>query len=541
MTRALRILPLLAIFAFLTAPARAEITPLPRVVALRPASTLVLPVRLSDPRDRLTIPPCRFERTEIENIELVWFAVTEGQGVRTPLRAWLDVDRTWRTIPAAEAGAGDGVGFWALCLRVPDSARGSLWIADRMVLTRWLDSDLAPFPPIHLTRDLAAALEEERTDPYRYWHARLALQNAPAASFNNEKLTAWAEGLADSWRLALTDLHATDPNLARQLTNRLWRTAHLAGQVEWSLWPTSPAALQDLLEILLDPTRTPDRRAAIVELWLEEQPRVLTWMIEPFAEPGPTVTLLNLTDKPEIAWLSEQSGVAASPRELPPGEMTPVTLPAADAPATWEIRTTDRTTRVPVAAGPIAMRPPGAILGPLLSDWTLESFQNRAPAAPTQQVRAMLYRVPIVRGATADAAPNTNGSPPGVLRRYQDRVHYIWRIHLEAQGDAIIHIWLGPQNSPRHVLRCSNEGWIADARRNAARQPIPVVHTAERWTMQIDLPSTATEPDGTLHIGLERLTPRGERSTWPAARLPWDNEPARMIFSPNTWLGFHGD
>ncbi len=525
--------------------AAGEIMPMPRVVGVVPGSMLVVPVRLGDPRDRLSVPACRFEVGGMGEVELVWFSIGAGQGVRTPLRAWLGVDRTWRTVAAADAGAGDGLGFWGLCLGVPGDAQGSLWIGERLVRTRMIASGqgLGMLVEVESSPDLIAALEAEATDPFRFWHAQLVLgeDGVGEVGFGNEKLSAWARGLGVSWQLALGELRRTNPDLARTLAARLWRTAHLGGggEVAWAVWPQSPAALNDLLEMLLDPTRTGDRRAAMVELWLEEQVRILSWMIDPFSGGrGATVGLVNLHDKAEIAWLWEQRLGAATPTELAPGEMTRVELASDGLDATWEIRTSAWTMRVPVSGGAIGLRPPGALLGPLLEDWTLESFEGRLSAASNEtQVRALLYRVPVVTGREGD------GATPGVLLRYEDRVRYVWRLHLEGRGDdgSTVRVWLGPQGSARHVLRCSSEGWIADDLGGGGRQPVHAIREGDRWVMQIDLPAGASEADGLLHIGLERVDARGVRSSWPAARLPWDNEPARMVFDANTWLGLGGD
>jgi hypothetical protein len=247
----------------------------------------------------------------------------------------------------------------------------------------------------------------------------------------------------------------------------------------------------------------------------------------------------------------------------------------------------DWSTTLRVKPGVIDAAPPGAALGPLLSQWTMREWLDSAAGGAsrsTEPPEAPLRVIGLLRN-TSDPAPPTRDDP--AARRQGPRG---WSIMLSCQidpasaiatgdnalGDDTLRLWIGPRGRARAVFRITppqsrpadaaakgdadaqdapNVGSITSEPLPTALAPEPdapqiaapivgdgpantrFAATASTWVVEIPLSPACFEPDGTLLLAIERIDPKGRRATWPRAVLPWQREPGRAALNTAAWQG----
>ncbi len=445
-----------------------------------------------------------------------WIARAVRQDRPSALAVWLELHSRWRVAEAPSTGEG----FYALVVDAPDDPTSEIRVAGRTVrLVR--PSPAAPVRPLDEDRDLVAALEAELRDPFWRWHAILGLERlgrTPTPTPQEDPiLEAWAAQETDAWREGLRRLAQADPGLSARLQRRLWLTARFGGSARWPVWPASPTDLADLRDALLAPARMVDR----VRAWLDDQTRVLTWVDETRSDDGmPILGALNLDDEPRVLWVRSQPPV---PHELPPLESVRIPL-AGQAP--WTIATPDGEFRLADPARAIPLHPPGLVMAPLLGDWTLRSLLLASPRRDEGTAGLFFLQ----RGD--DLVPED----PGVIRRFDAPPRpTLYFERRESMREA--RLWLGPQRAPDAIVRITGEGQVRDER---TRTPIDGARTIvdpDRLVSLIPLPAHLVNA-GELLIGLEVIDTGGMRWSWPAARMPWQTQPARSTVDVRTWDGF---
>jgi hypothetical protein len=167
---------------------------------------------------------------------------------------------------------------------------------------------------------------------------------------------------------------------------------------------------------------------------------------------------------------------------------------------------------------PVPVRPPGAMLGPLLSTLTLADWQRGAsrPAALEWASCALLQRTTDDRGWEFYVECRTPPAPRG------------------APGKDQLRILLGPREAPSAtiVIDSSGEGVLSIG---ADRRPFTaaVAREPERWSAIVPMPE-ATADGAPLLVGVER-TCAGGRFTWPRAVAPWEPAPGRIALDLAQW------
>ncbi len=436
----------------------------------------------------------------------------------TPLAVWLDLHAAWRVADAPTAGVGEG--FFALIVdAMEDEPPDELRVAGRVIrLVR--PGDSVPTRRLDARRDLVAALEAELADPSRRWHARLGLERAglapPETMLDGPILEAWAQQEEDAWREGLRRLANAAPALSARVERRLWCTARFAGPARWPVWPVSSSDLAELREALLAPANMVDR----VRAWLDDQPVVVTWLDETRADDGmPILAALNLEGETQVLWVRAQAPV---PYELPPLEVVRIRL-AGDGP--WTIATPDGEFAMPSPARIFPLHPPGIVLAPLLGDWTLRTLLRASPRAGDSSAGLFFLR------RSGDRA----FSPPGVIQRFDAGVRPM--LYIEQRGDfREARLWVGEQADPIAVVRIAPDGSVRDERTNTPVADAHIVTSPGRLVALVPLPEAGSGL-GTMLIGFEVIDASGMRWSWPAARLPWQTQPARIAVDLRTWDG----
>ncbi len=429
-----------------------------------------------------------------------------------------------------------------------------------------------------LTRSLAAAA----VSPMTRWRAELLgaamgrTVEAPGPS-PDPVLDLVGERLVVRWTAALLRLESVDPTLARRT---LWTAAGVVdfgGAVVAPLWTDDSAELAALVAGVLDPTITDEQAAARAEAWLASRPQALAWVIDDAGAPEPTtqrpvvtVGVVNRTLITEPATIeAESSGGGAVFAATPPMSArrvsVPVPLAESGGATRLNVRMCERTLVRAAAAAPTPVMPPGLRVGPLVRDWTQARFASAAAnpePAPSEMgvVDNDWSTAALLQRATPAGPPERgNGAGGGGGRGVGD-----WMLYVECRVGAVpdapedapatdpqrdsVRLWIGAFGAPLLVLRVTGDAKVeledsrsrlgADwATLTSATGGVTVRRTDTGWACWIPIPAGAVEADGTLRIALERTDPRGVRTAWPRAMLPWQREPGRAWADLGAWEG----
>ena len=512
---------------------------------------------------------------------------------------WLGVSWEWTVREWAEPATTDqpeGSPQAGLFLIEPPlgTASTSIWLGERQVPVQWLptSSNLAASnPTIKLSPTLPAnafgspvarvMLREESTNPLTRWRARLALDalapaprsaDAPAAAAPLELLASQQD---QRWHAALFRLATHDAELAARLSARLGRFVMVDDRLPVPAWEADLGLLEQLLDDLLNPRLSPERRAEFAQAFLASQPSGVAWVTDDAGllvkreadterprQPWASVAVANLTDRAATcSVMSLMDDTTPEPRAILPGQvvlwtaplqaslesgdLAPIATPtptlaltAGSRLAELDVAIGGWSTRVAVLDGLLRATPPGLATGPFqpdlsMTEWLAEASADRQD--PAWATAALLQRVRTPR--------------EGVLpdRAWEIFVEARVPTNLEASGldpatDALF-LYAGPPGAPTAAWRIARDGTITNllpaaaaiedelgATQRAVTSTLP-----DRWTFRIPLPINTIEPDGLMRLGLFRIDPRGIRSSWPRALTPWQAEPSRAAIDTKSW------
>lgn len=520
---------------------------------------------------------------------------------------WTWSVREWAAQDGATSSADDGPAQAGLLVIEPPLAAGSgsIWLGDRRVPAQWLASSAALAASESGARTSATLpasafgsavartlLREESANPLTRWRARLALdglaldgtrgdnaENAPArerADFEAPALELLARQQEQRWQNALARLAEHDTQLAARLAARLGRFVMIDGRLPVPAWEQDLGTLEQLLDDLLNPRLSPQRRAEFAQAFLAAQPSGVAWVTDDAGllvrregtsenrprEAWASVAVANLGDRATTcAVLSAMDASTPEPRAVDPGQvvlwtaplspsietgdLTPVATPPPAIALSGQSRLAELdvsmggwTTRLAVLDGILRATPPGLATGPFQPDlamreWLLEPEADRQEAA--WATAALIQRVRTPReGVLADRA---------------------WEIFVEARVPAnmvssgldpatdALFLYAGPPGAPSAAWRIARDGTITNLLPGAAAvedelgaaQRATTATLGDRWTARIPLPINTIESDGLMRLGMFRIDPRGVRSSWPRALTPWQIEPSRAAIDTRSW------
>jgi hypothetical protein len=494
-----------------------------------------------------------------------------------------------RVQPAETAGPlAAEAGQWIVVVDLPrDSKARRLWVGDApspgVPIVWWTGiepQDMSPFAPGDApmwvnSPWLARTLTAAASSPLTRWRAEL-VSAALGRSFDSfapaegpapdPVLDVLAERMTSRWRAALVRLEAVDPALARRV---LWTGAGVAdfgGAVVAPLWTDDSAELAALIAGVLDPGISDTQSAQRAEAWLASRPPTLAWVIDDAGapEPGtrrPVVTLgvLNRALTTEPAGVEPETARSAGVfAATPPLSARRVNVPVPgveDGSATstrLSVRMNERTLVRVATPSATPVTPPGLRVGPLVRDWTHSRFVAAAAdpdPGPTE--------LGVVDSEWSTAALLQRGVAAGTSERAGE-----WTLYVECRAGSVpgapepagepardaVRLWLGPFGAPSLILRVTGEGvaTVEDSHARAgtdwaALNSVPSGVTVRRldsgWACWIPIPAGAVASDGTIRLALERTDPRGVRSAWPRAMLPWQHEPGRAWANLGAWEG----
>jgi len=556
------------------------------------AHPLVLPITVEDPKTIRTDLRVRLDDGRPVEAEayFVWASSsgsTTGWTRGTPLWHLLTTDQFIKSPPVSS-------GTWIAMIDLPIDAVGQgIWFDETRYEPNWLPSPMRVIletssrahdgfwePALNESRQsspyIRDAITNLRADPFNRWRARLMTQGfSPDISASTNPVTTdrdltaihtellqsdashvldnIADHFAARWQIILGRIWLIDPTVAHRLKHQLSRTASVDDQNKQiiPLWTNDTAQLTALAHDLLSPFVDDELRVERVDAWLDSQPSSMSWIIDDTGHPtrkpfnlAPQIGLLGLPDQSSESTSGlvriQSLGVAPQVLTLSQGVMTQTTLvvptnPIRNYAQVREAREINvqigrqRSTLKAASNIPLAS-PPGVLVGPLLSDWTLDAFGSRqsglgALPPSNQRVAGMVHRIADIN----ESDPRTG-----------------WRLYLECAidpdanlADSSIQIWIGPMGSTRVSLTISRNLGLLESSSDPdipADPSFTSIIAGDRWIIEVRIPPQAISTDGFLILGLER-TDQDSHTSWPRRMMPWQTEPGRFAIDITGWLG----
>lgn len=504
--------------------ALAQVRPLVDEVILEAGVATAIPIEIGPATRPTDIVHVGIDGRLVLSSEVHRIVIEPRTGEVDATLRWLGIEDRWRSLHNEETPREPGPGFWIVMVQPPADPGGTIRIAGQALRTRWVDPQGLVVPrPSGDAGETAADLAPVLNDPRLRWRARLASGRlADAASRADGFSDPVGTLLLDRERrlaFALSLLGEADESLAQRVVFQLVRVLRFEGGVRAPAWAPDDRELSSLVDLLLAADSTPRSRRIAAELWLERRPSVVARLTDhagaasDSGEPAGVVTLANLDRVPLVCAVQRQ-GSAAIPLVVEAGQTARAIVPTPVG-GTRSVALVRGEVAQPLGliAGPLAVVPPGATLGPARQDLTLAIWRTSAE----QLGNTAVLIEPLPRG--------------------RSRVR-TWRAVVECAGptgpDDRLDLWLGPPD--RAVLvRVFADGRAVGARGGPLRG-ITVVRESDRWIASVPIPPEVIEPGRGLRIGyLRDRGAAGVREAWPAALLPWEEQPGRALVDLSAW------
>lgn len=398
----------------------------------------------------------------------------------------------------------------------------------------WVD------PPPPLTGEEMSAVVSDHVplldDPFEYFRWVLKAETIGARppvfqGSSDARRVALSEAMR--WRVALARTMQTSRGIAAEVRERLLATVRdgTRPREEESIagWLTGHQDLAVLRSILLQPLSIDQTAVARAGLaWLEAQPQFTAWFD---SVAGERVTVALLNPLPVEALITAQWHLDAAPTGLlcPALSLSRHVLERPSALAgrsasgneTLLLATTrGAPRRLEAGPGSMPVRPPGALLGPMMMPLTLAA----------------------ANGGFRDAPPAAYSTHAIVRRRFGR-----WEVFLECRwpqggGDDWVLLQLGAATQPIALLEVTSEGsWRVRRGGEERSLKVSVKSFADRWRCEIVLPEQwlvrAIEADsgGLIRLGIRRNAPGGIRQFLGLAPPAWQSTIRELGFDLGAW------
>jgi hypothetical protein len=462
-----------------------------------------------------------------------------------------------------------GVGDRAVSLRRIDSeliTQGRAVVAE--VLGRRLAAGVDTSAALNLCGGLASL-------PMDRWRAELVLGAlgapvpalVPAAGSDpraEQMLTELSEQVAVRWLAAIGRLDRADRDVARAMVEQLFRIVRTETHAI-PVWNAQDPSEHRVCAELLDPERGRDGLVRVAREYLDSQRGSVMWVIDDAAseiaeEPKQfrsRVGMVNLGAAPALSRVRlgageevvESIGGLAGIELLTPSPKLPGASKAPDSVMAMRVGVELSSAVVVHAAVPV--RPPGLDIGPLLLDWTGESWMTGRMQQPSSRVNATAAGTDASASVASDAWTATarvyfaeagdeagGGVGDGAWMVYLDCRQAAGAIQVEDR----VTLSFGTRGESVAAVSVWADGRASDARGAPVGGVRVVAREADAkrsagWSAWVPVPRGAISPDGVTKIGVQRVDPRGVRSAWPRPMMPWQIEPGRVGLDLGHWLG----
>ncbi len=510
-----------------------------------------------------------------------------GVGNASRVREWIGTSVVWRTSKSApkqsEQNAGaPSSGFWVAAVSVPEGGDGAgVEIDRRRVAVMGAGAEGLP----RVRRVATSAFAREmlsglRRSPMVRWRARLAAGEPLISTGADHAADLFAdatlEGLARTtereWSGVLARLNAANAELASRFASRLAGVVDIGEGVEIPVWPAdanSGVAMESLLSDLLRAGGDRDRAAKIAEAWLAAQPVGGAVVIDDAAAIDlrsgltfPSVLLANLSDQPAAAIASRVEtaepemlrlepfaavfasvGAAAKVEEgVDPRRRTGIeAMRDGVAQRTMaDVRVGDWRGKRAVVGEIAKIRPPGMDIGPLLSDWTQQTFLAAAMDETPRGEMQISGSVSGFGGRLKPADDQGGAAGPGrwliMFEIVRPQAGGANNAAKEERSELVLSF--GPRGgTASQTLRVLADGSLYEVRNGQAMAAgnATLKRSGDRTFYWVPVPSAAIEAGKVLRLGLVRIDERGRRSAWPRPMLPWQTEPGRIAVDLSSW------
>ncbi len=536
-----------------------------------------MPLRPSDPAIARGV--VNVEVSDAESLPGTLRFVAETPEDRTRLStmdSWLGGAAAWRGYRATERPR-NAPGLWVAELPLGEREPAQVRIEGRTFVMRWLDSDddgPGSSPSLGDAALTGSLLRGRAASPLERWRTRLATAGVvidpPGQddAFNDPVVEGLARQIEMQWHAALRRVDEADAALGRRLRQRL------AGIVRFDdtpipVWVEPRERLETLRRELLAEGLSPGACAGIALDFLDA-PGPAGAVIRDEATAinirtgaaYPSVLLVNMSSTPAAAWLGRRTlPTGATPGEMLrldpmaartltfPGDFGESGGPAADGRASGSGGLDAGVLRFEcgvgdwvgerVSTGRMAgVRPPGVAIGPLLTDWTQETFVLAMSAASPS---AALRPVP---ASTAVVGRLSRGGEAGGR----------WTLFLEAamppasaSERSIVAVHIGSASRAMRIeidLEAQTQREFRAGVEAGSGRSI-MTRSTDRASVWVTIPADAIEPgtrrsDGVLRLGVVRqvIATDGrviQRGAWPRPMFPWEREPSRVALDLSTW------
>ena len=421
-----------------------------------------------------------------------------------------------------------------LLVPIPWDASGRFRALGGEWAMEWVESPL----PLSGEKMSAAVSDHvpQLDDPFEYFRWVLkaeAIGATPPPFQGSSDARRVAEAEAMRWRVALDRTAKASRGIAAEVRERLLATVRddtrPTNEESIAGWLTGNQDLAVLRSILLQPSSIdPDAVARAGLAWLEARPQFAAWFD---SVAGERVTVAVLNPLPVEALITAQWHLDAAPTGLLCPALS-VSRHVLDRPSMLAGRsgagnetlllaaTRGAPRRLEAGPGSTPVRPPGAVLGPLLMPLTLAA----------------------ANGGFRDAPPAAYSTHAIVRRRFGR-----WEVFLEcrwpqAGGDDWVLLQLGTATQPIALLEVTSEGGWRVRRGGEERSlKVNVMSFADRWRCEIVLPERwlveAIEADsgGLIRLGIRRNAPGGLRQFAGLAPPAWQSTIREMGFDLGAW------
>lgn len=470
--------------------------------------------------------------------------VTVGDRRLSASVVWLNTDwstqSTWTSpsepvvAESRSVRAGERLpGIPVLLVPIPWDAQGQIRLLGEEWEPEWLSlPEKLVGPPLHRIEPDASP---SQTDPFEYFRWVLMAEDAgcePPPFQGNGMSRRLAEAITNEWRVALERTSRTSNGIASEIRERLLATAvddnRPEGEQKIAAWLTNGQGLAVLRGIMLDTTRDEFERAHSALAWIESRPPFLAWY-EMVAGDRVRIVLVNQTPAEILVEAEWQASEGSMGLLCPPLSVSRHSLERPKAISSENSLTNEvlllsigsqHELRLDAGSGAVPVRPPGAIIGPMLLPLTL--------AAVSEGFR--------------DSAPISE-STTAVLRRRFDR----WEIFVDCrrnQEDASDRILLqvGNMLAPIALLEVTSKGvWRVRRGKDDPELGVAVVPHGDRWRCRITLPESwlieAIAPDsgGSVLLGLRRDGPGHIRQYAGLPPPAWRSDIGEIAFDLGVW------
>lgn len=387
------------------------------------------------------------------------------------------------------------------------------------------------------------------------------------------------------WLAALSRLAALDRELSGRVCDALLRVGRIGvddREAMLPVWAADRRELSVLRDRLNAPEVTPAERLSVASGFVDRQPDAVAWVIDDAGAIDGSlgtprgllgVSAANLAGvRVRFSAIGEQSrgvlrgerrerGEATLPDNAAPGEgvmveggrsavvpmVAPPTIEFDGDPmdrGAWarqgerqRVTLNDRTTELSQFSRALPVSPPGMLIGPMLRDWTLDSWRAGTPVS--DPVAAAL----LLRDAQGRWCLLVEGIAPA-----------------SALSGERVRVFFGPRSSPVAIIAVRSGVDAVDELRaqrletTLGQEPVTAPNSpgeqaaAEsgliRWQATVVLPDAAmSERSVAIGVVHERTLPpeRGvtatmlERWAWPRPMMPMQSEPGRVLVDLSAW------